>query len=100
LESNAKPAANDDAEDDDEPEPQPMEIDNEESNFISYVEAVEFLQKLKQSAPKLGVNEAATVHLDRFLNSRHTGNAKKARQDTTLRAFFTKKQFVYSLNPF
>jgi hypothetical protein len=91
LESNAKPAAADDAEDDDEPNPQPMEIDDDESKFVSYVEAVEFLGKLQQRAPKLGVNEAATVHLDRFLKALHAGNAKKARRHTTLHAYFAKK---------
>ena len=68
-----------------------MEIDSDESNIVSYVEAVEFLGKLQRSAPNLGVNEAATVHLDRFLKALHSGNAKKARRDTTLHAFFTKK---------
>ena len=47
LESDAKPAANDDAADDDEPEPDPMEV-CDESNTFSYVEAVDSLQKIKQ----------------------------------------------------
>jgi hypothetical protein len=63
FESKVKPHH---SQDDDEPEVQPLEID-EESHFVSYVEAVEFLVKLKQSAPKLVVNEAATVHIDRLL---------------------------------
>jgi hypothetical protein len=68
LENYAKPAANDDAEVDDEPDPQPMEIDSDdESNFVSYIESTEFLGKLQESAPKLGVNEAATVQIDRLL---------------------------------
>jgi DDE superfamily endonuclease/Tc5 transposase DNA-binding domain len=87
LESNAKP---DDSPDDDEQEVQPMEID-EESDFVSYVEAVDFLVRLKQSAPKLGVNDATTVHLDRFLRALHTSNAKKSRRDTTLHEFFARK---------
>jgi hypothetical protein len=91
LESNAKPVDDDDAEDDDEPNPQPTEVDDDESNFVSYTEAVEVLGKLQRSAPKLGVNEAATVHLDRFLKALHAGNAKKARRDTTLHAYFAKK---------
>ena len=74
LESNAK-VANDDAEDDDEPEHQPMEVERDESNIVSYIEAVEFLGRLQQCDPKLGVNETATVHLDCFLKALHSGNA-------------------------
>ena len=89
MESNAKCAAA--AEDDDEPEQQPMEIDSDESNIVSYIETIEFLGKLQLTAHKLGVNEAATVHLDSFLKALHSGNAKKARRDTTLHSFFAKK---------
>jgi hypothetical protein len=65
LESKVNPY---DSQDDDDSEVQPMEID-EESQFVSYVLAVEFLLKLKESAPKLGVNEAATIHVDRLLRA-------------------------------
>jgi hypothetical protein len=64
-----------------------LEIDSDESNSVSYVEAVEFLVKLQRTAPKLGVNEAAKVHLERLLKARHSSDAEKARRDTTLRAF-------------
>ena len=79
MENNAKVANNeDDAEDDDEPEHQPMEVKSDESKVFSYVEAVEFLGRLQQlCAPKHGVNEVATVHLDCFLKVRHSGNARK-----------------------
>jgi hypothetical protein len=88
LDNNSKPAVNDDAEDDDEPDPQPMEIDSDdESNFVSYVETIECLGKLQRSAPKLGLNAAATVHLDCFLKALHSSNAKKARLDSTLHSF-------------
>jgi hypothetical protein len=82
LESNAKPAAIDDGEDDDEPEPEPdpVQIDIDDSNFVSYTKTVEFLGKVPHSASKLHV-ETATVNLDRFLRALHTGNAKKARKD-------------------
>jgi DDE superfamily endonuclease/Tc5 transposase DNA-binding domain len=90
LESNTKPAAIDDAGYDNEPEPNAVEIDNDESNFVSYGETVEFLGKVQRSASKLNV-KAATVHLDRFLRALHSGNAQKTRKDTTLHAFFTKK---------
>ena len=63
----------------------------DESDFVSYVEASEFLQKLARSAPKLGLNEASTVHIDRLLKALHSSNAKKARKDTTLHAFWTTK---------
>ena len=68
-----------------------MELDSDESNIVSYVEAVEFLRKIEQSAPKLGINEAATVHIDRLLKALHLGNAMKARRDTTLHSFLAKK---------
>jgi hypothetical protein len=58
--------------------------------FVSYAETVEFLGKVQHSASKLNA-EAATVHLDRFLGARHSGNAQKARKDTILHAFFPKK---------
>jgi hypothetical protein len=67
-----------------------MEIDKDESNFVSYAETVEFLGKVQRSASKLNV-QAATVHLDRFLRALHSGNAQKTRKDTTLHAFFSKK---------
>ena len=71
LESNAK-VANDDAE---EPEHQPMEVESDESNIVFYIEAVEFLGRLQRCAPKLGVNETPTVHLDCFLKALHSCNA-------------------------
>ena len=88
LENIIKPAAIDKADDDNEPEP--MEVDVDGSDTFSYVEAVEVIRKLEQSAPKLGVNEAATIHLDCFLRFLHSGNAKKPKQDTTLHAYFAK----------
>jgi hypothetical protein len=89
LESDAaKPAADENPEDDDEPD---MEIDDDGSNSVSYVEAVEFLGKLRRSTNKLGVNSAATVHIDRFLKELHQGHAAKPRRDTTLHSFFSKK---------
>jgi hypothetical protein len=63
MESDRKPAADDIVEDDNEPEVQPMEIDGDEADVFSYLEAVENVLKLQKSAHKLGVNEAATVHL-------------------------------------
>ncbi len=62
LNKNAKPAADNNTEDDDEPDLQTMDIDSGEPNFVSYVEPVEFLWKLQRSAPKLIVNAAATVN--------------------------------------
>jgi hypothetical protein len=91
LERNTNLAANHNVEDDDEPDPQPMEIDSDESNLFSYVEAVEVLGRLQKSAPKLGISEASTVHIDRLLRALHSGNAKKARKDTTLHAFWSTK---------
>jgi len=91
LNKNAKPAADNDTEDDVEPDLQKMDIDSDEPNFFSYVEAVELLGKLQRSAPKLAVNAAATVHLDRFLKALHAGNAKKPRKTTTLHAFWPTK---------
>ena len=88
-ESYAKPAAINDADDDNEPDP--MEGDIGESDMYTYLEAVEVLQKLEQSACKLGINEAAMVHLDRCIRALHSSNAKKPKQDTTLHAFYTKK---------
>jgi hypothetical protein len=88
---NTKPAADAAAAADAEPEPDAMEVDNDESNFVSYAETVEFLgSKVQRSASKLNV-QAATVHLDRFLRALHSGNAQKTRKDTTLHAFFSKK---------
>ena len=46
LESNDK-VDNDDADDGDEPEHQPMEVKSDESTFVSYIEAVEFLGRLQ-----------------------------------------------------
>ena len=88
-ESYAKPAAINDADDDNE---HPMEVDIDESDTYTYLEAMEVLQKLERSARKLGINEAATVHLDRFIRALHSSNAKKPKQDTTLHAYYTKKQ--------
>ena len=62
-----------------------------ECNTVSSVEAVESLPKIKQSASNLGINEAALIHIDCLLYALHFGNAKKARWDTTLHSFFTKK---------
>ena len=67
-----------------------MEVSINESDIFSYIETVEVLQKLEWSAPTLGVNPAATVHLDRFLRALDTGNTKKLKQDTTLHAYFAK----------
>ena len=86
LETNTNTAALDSVDDDNEPKFMGVSID--ESDIFSYIGAVEVLQKLEQSAPKLGVNAAATVHLDQFLRAPHTGHAK---QDTTLHAYFAKK---------
>jgi DDE superfamily endonuclease/Tc5 transposase DNA-binding domain len=91
LESNTKPAAGDDAEDDDEPDVQPMEIDTDEANLYSYVDAVEVLGKLQLSARKLRLNEAETVHIDRLLRALHSRNAQKPRRDTTLHAYYPPK---------
>ena len=68
-----------------------MEEDMDESDKYTYLEAAEVLQKLEQSARKLGINEAATVHLDRFIRALYSSNAKKPKQDTTLHVYFTKK---------
>jgi hypothetical protein len=89
LESTAKPAAIDNAADDDEPDPMEEEVD--ESDILSYVEAVDAIRKLTLSVSKLGVNEAAAVHLDRFASALHTANAKKPRRDSTLHTYFSKK---------
>jgi hypothetical protein len=93
LESNCKPAADDNAEDDDEPDVQPMEIDDDgddkESNTVTYLDAVESLVRIRQSAPNVSVAE--TVHLDRFLKALHSGNAKKRRRPTTMHSYFPKK---------
>jgi hypothetical protein len=88
MESDRKPAADDIVDDDNEPEVQPMEIDGDEADVFSYLEAVENVLKLQKSAHKLGVNEAATVHLDRYLKALHSSNATKARRDTTLHEHF------------
>jgi hypothetical protein len=96
LESNTQPPANDDAEDDNEPDVQPMELEND--NIVSYVEALEMLQKLQISAPSLlGANQEARVHLDRFLKAIHTANAKKSRKDTTLQARILAKSSSVSI---
>jgi hypothetical protein len=85
-----EPTADDDAHDDNEPDVQPMEINN--ADIVSYVEALEMLRKLKLSSPSLlGANQEAAVHLDRYLKSIHSANAKKSRKDTTLHAYFGKK---------
>jgi DDE superfamily endonuclease/Tc5 transposase DNA-binding domain len=85
----AKLEAIDAAADDEEPEPIEVEVD--QSDILSYVEAVEALRKLSLSVSKLGVNEAAIVHLDRFASALHTANAKKPRRDGTLHAYFSSK---------
>jgi hypothetical protein len=83
LESNSKPAAAADAaaaaaaaaadaadaEIDNDLNSQPMEFDRKDFSPVSYVEAVEFLGRLRQSAPQLSVNEAARVHQDCFLKA-------------------------------
>jgi hypothetical protein len=81
----------DNAEDDDEPDVQPMEIDIDESNLFSYLDAVEVLRKLQLSASKLGLIEAETVHIDRLLKALHIRNAKKPRRATNLHSYFPKK---------
>ena len=95
LNINAKHPGNSNTEDDDdESDLQAMDIDknnNDETNLVSYVEAVEFLGKLQCSAHKLNLNAAATVHLDRFLKALHAGNAKKPRKITTLHAYWPPK---------
>ena len=52
----------------------------DESDFVSYVEASEFLQKLARSAPKLGLNEASTVHIDRLLKALHSSTVMQSKQ--------------------
>jgi hypothetical protein len=48
-----------------------MEIDSDgddkESNTVAYLDAVESLVRIRQSAPNVSVAE--TVHLDRFLKN-------------------------------
>ena len=72
-----------------------MEIDSDgddkESNTVTYLDAVESLVRIRQSAPKLNVSAAETVHLDRFLKALHSGNAKKRRRPTTMHSYFPKK---------
>jgi hypothetical protein len=67
-----------------------VELD-EADVYSYYVEAVEVLRRLSLSAPKLGVKEAATVHLDRFTKALHAGNANKPKRDSTLHSYFSKK---------
>jgi hypothetical protein len=66
-------------------------VELDEADVYSYVEAVEVLRRLSLSAPKLGVKEGATVHLDRFTKALHAGNAKKPKRDSTLHSYFSKK---------
>ena len=73
LESDTKSVAIDDADDDNEHES--MQVDVDRFDTFSFVEALEVIQKLEQSACKLGVKKAATVHL-----------ANKPKQDTALHA--------------
>jgi hypothetical protein len=81
--------ANNDAADDDEPEP--MEVDVDESDLLSFLEAQEALRKLSISAEKLGVPTEATVHLDRFAKALQSAKANKPKRDSTLHSYFTKK---------
>jgi hypothetical protein len=82
----ATAAADDNGEDDDEPEVQP-----DETNYVSYLETVEFLVRVRQSAARLNVSEDATVHIDRFLKEIHAGNATKRKKESTLHDFFSTK---------
>ena len=89
IESNQKPAAAEDDGDDEEPET--MEVEVDESEAMTYLEAVDALEKLIVSAPKLGVSEAATVHLDRFAKALNAAHVKKPRRDSTLHSYFFSK---------
>ena len=89
IESNQKPAAAEDDGDDEEPET--MEVEVDESEAMTYLEAVDALEKLIVSAPKLGVSEAATVHLDRFAKALNAAHVKKPRRDSTLHSYFLSK---------
>jgi hypothetical protein len=67
-----------------------MEVDSDD--IVSYVEALEMLRKLQVNAAiLLGAIQEVSVHLERFLKSIHTANAKKSRKDTTLHAYFGRK---------
>jgi len=68
-----------------------MEVDVDDSDLLTYLEAVEAVRKLSVSAAKLGVPEGATVHLDRFAKELHKANAQKPKRDSTLHSFFQKK---------
>ena len=46
-----------------------MEFDSDEPNIVSYAVVVEFLGRPQRKAVKLGVHEAATADLDRFLKT-------------------------------
>ena len=67
LETNTKLLAAIDNMDDDN-KPEFMEVSIDVSETFLYIEAVDFLQKLQGIAPKLGVNAAATVHLESHPN--------------------------------
>ncbi|CAB9505697.1 expressed unknown protein [Seminavis robusta] len=77
----------------DDEEPELMDVDPEPADvFASFAEAEEALNKLSESASSLGINQAATVHLDRFaraLNMARATRAGKRKRDGTLHSFFT-----------
>lgn len=62
--------------------------DTEEEDTMTFLEAEEALRKLTISCKKLGISEAATVHLDRFKKALFKAKAGKKKKNTTIHDFF------------
>ena len=89
LESEAKvpPEATLNNEDDEEPEVQMID-DMEEEEALTHLEAMEHVRKLTISCKKLGLSEAASVHLERFKKSLIQAQSSKKTTNTTLHDYF------------
>jgi hypothetical protein len=90
------PVGNDNAEEEDsEPEDEwvldPIDVDNdnEDGCFATLMELKEALYKMRISLSKLGVEESAVVHLDRFQKAVQKAGFAKKKKPTTIHDYFT-----------
>ena len=86
----------------DDNEPKHMEVSIDGSDIFSYIEAVEVLQKLEQSAIKLSVNAAAIVHLDCSIKEHFTLPIQRnlCRTPLSVLTFLPKSRIVKLKNMF
>ena len=66
------------------------EVDEVEKDLPSFAEAEEMVWKLKQAAPKLGMEAGDVGHLDSFLRAMRRVKNSKKKKESTMHAYFKK----------